>query len=245
MRHYQMNDEGYEENQRRIEETIALSELGTHIAHKLKNSLAGMMLAATRLRKLLKDSGGQEKTLTIAEHLCDSISAFSDTIDRVVDIVIAPKLERKPVNVNKILAWVLASTSSRTHTQGIEVRRELAADLPEIFADAEFLKRAFLNLIANALDALPPSGSLTVVTRTYGRQNVEVSLTDTKTSADIERMKLLLNKPFSVGAIQARDLDLSIARRIIELHSGSIALQSGKDCGVEVIIRFPVCAEQS
>jgi K+-sensing histidine kinase KdpD len=229
-----------QELQQGYEMAFVLEEMADWAAHKLKNPLAGMMLGLTRLENVLKDPNGLEKAIEITKDLCTLVSAFSKTVDNVVNATGKPKLEYKQVNINDILKSALSRISERATAGDIEVHRELSADLPPVTADSQALKGALINLMVDAIEAMLPSGSLSIQTKVKDNDQVEVLIQDARPNVDIARQELLLNNPFSLGNVKAADLRLCAARRIVELHSGTIALHSRSNGGIETAVSFPV-----
>lgn len=218
---------------------LLLAEMASAVTHSLNTPLTAMMLAASRLKKILEDSPGQEKALSIAERLSNSIRDLGETIKKVSGYVRKARFEYKQLNINNILVSALAIVSEAAKARNIEVNGELAPSLPDISANAGLLEKAFLNLMAHSLEGMQSPGSIVVVTKAVDNNQVNVLISDTRRDADLTKMELLLNEPFSTGNVSLADLRLCVARRIVELHSGSITLQRRKDSGIEVVMSFP------
>jgi nitrogen-specific signal transduction histidine kinase len=233
-----------ENGDRDTETLLLLAEMASAVTHSLNTPLTGMMLAASRLKKILKDAVGQEKALSIVERLSNSIDDLGETVKKVGGYVKKARFEYKQLNVNNILATALSIVSEAAKARNIEVNRELVPSLPDISANAGLLERAFLNLMTHSLEGMQSSGSIVVVTRAADNNQVEVLMSDTRRDVDLTKMELLLNKPFSIGNVSLADLRLCVARRIVELHLGSVTLQRRKDSGIEVVMSFPAVAAQ-
>jgi len=229
----EFDDEG-----RRSEMLIALSEMTSLLSHELKNPLAGMMLAATRLKKALSALPGEQKLEAIAGQLVDSINVLSDTVKRTSDKVRTPALEFAPVDVNEVLESAVLLIARRASAAGISTVRGITADLPRISADANFLARAFLNLLMNAIDAMPNGGVLTLATRQVD-DAVEVVVSDTGTGVAPEILPVIF-KPFTSTKPGGLGLGLPIARRIIDLHSGTVTLEPRPQGGTSAVVRLPI-----
>lgn len=233
----ELNESG--ERWRGIETAIMLTEMASCVAHRLKNPLAGMMLAATRLRRLLGNEREKEKALTVAEHLCSSIDAFSRSLDESVNAVVMPQIRCESVDVNEILVSALAKLSVEAKTRHVEICRELSPDIAKISGNAEILRAAFSRLLFSALRALPQSGTLRIVTSVAPCNWTNIRIEDDRPDVDVERMRKLMEKPFSQENITAADLELCVLRRVVHLHSGTISLETGAGPGISIVVGFP------
>jgi signal transduction histidine kinase len=226
----------FEERRRGVETMVALGEMAATLAHELKNPLAGMMLSATRLRKAVE---GQEKLSAMADHLCASINTLSETVTRVGRSVREPRPELARVHVNEVLERAVSLVAPRAAEQGVVFARELGQELPGVTADAHLLARAYLNLLVNALDAMPDSGMIRLATRLAGPGEIETVIADQGPGVapgEVERLFRAFEtlKPGGTG------LGLSIVRRIVELHSGRVELRPAEGGGTEAAVFLPL-----
>ena len=228
----------FEERRRGTEPLVAMEEMASTLAHELKNPLAGMMLSATRLRKALQ---GQELE-SVAHHLCSSINTLSETVTGLTESVRRPKFSPQTVQVSEVLESALLLIAPRVSAQDIQVVRDFGSERDLVVADANFLKRAFLNLLVNALDAMPSSGVLRIRTGRPENRDVEVIITDTGPGVDPNEVDHLF-ETFVTTRPQGTGLGLGIVRRILELHSGSVTLRPGGNGGTEAVVRLPAAAE--
>ena len=224
----------FEDARRGAVNLVAMSEMASSLAHEIKNPLASMMLSANRLRRLAK---GGEKLEPLAEHLCAAIQSLGETVTRITESLGQPRLELAPVSVNEVLEAAVHLVAPRAANQKVRVIRELDERLPVAAADASFLKRAFLNVLVNALDAMPAGGRLRVVSRPTGPGQIEVVIADSGPGIDA-RVADKLFRPFVTTKAEGTGLGLSIVRRIMELHRGSAELRPGSAGGAEAVLRL-------
>ena len=246
----------FEEHRRGLETKVALGEMAATLAHEVKNPLAGMMLSATRLRKALGQLDGQEKLVSITEHLCTSIDTLSETVTRVGRTIREPRLERAPVDVNEVLESAVSLVAPRASEQGVNVVREMAGDLPTLSADAHYLMRAFLNLIVNGLDVMPSGGILRLETGRSEKGDIQVTIADTGPGVNPDQLASFF-RPFETSKPGGTGLGLGIVRRIVDLHSGKVDLRPGRlrpappgtdnvpgtGGGTEAVVTLPVADE--
>ena len=229
----------FEERRRGVETAVALGEMAAELAHELKNPLAGMMLSATRLRKSLVGMEDEARLVAIADHLVSSINTMSDTVSRIGGGTREPRLDRREANLNEVLESATALVAPRASEQGVTVIRNVQEDLPPVSADAHFLTRAFLNLLTNALDAMPSGGILYLGSKAPGDGSVRIAIGDTGPGIAPEEAELLF-RPFQSAKPGGTGLGLGIVRRIVELHSGSVSLGPREGGGAEAVVTLPV-----
>ena len=233
--------QAFEDRQRRTETMIAMGEMASTLAHEVKNPLAGMMLSASRLKKALKADGTLQP---LVEHLTLSINSLNETVNQVTRGVRGPDLDLRPVRAADVLESALELVAPRAANQGVQVAREVDAEGIEVLADAGFLRQAFLNLIINALEAMPEGGILHVSVKNGDDDRVEVVVGDTGPGIDPAEAERLF-EPFVTGKPTGTGLGLGIVRRALELHSGSVKLRPRSGGGTEAAVTLPVNGKAS
>jgi two-component system sporulation sensor kinase A len=114
-------------------------------------------------------------------------------------------------------------------------------DKPEIKVDREKMNRAFVNIITNAVDAMPESGTLTVTSKTV-KGNVKIAFKDTGTGMSKETLSNIWSPLFTTKA-KGMGFGLPICKRIVEAHGGKISVESTLGKGTTVTITIPVNPE--
>jgi signal transduction histidine kinase len=212
--------------------------MAAELAHEIKNPLAGMMLSASRLKKALDGLEGHERLAAGAGHLCEAVNALSETVTRLSGATRQPRVEGRDLDVNEVVESAAALVAPRAAEQCVVIVRDVAGRLPPVRGDAHFLMRAFVNLMANALDAMPSGGILYLGSSAEGDGAVRVSVGDTGPGVAPEEAKLLF-KPFRSLKPGGTGLGLGIVRRIVELHSGSVSLGRREGGGAEAVVTLP------
>jgi two-component system, NtrC family, nitrogen regulation sensor histidine kinase NtrY len=211
------------------ERVAAWRELARRLAHELKNPLFPLQITIENLQRAREGSAEQfdevfrESTTTLlAElgHLKTIIGRFSDFAKMP-----APQLE--PVDVNQIAREVVQLFEAQLRAPGhspVETKLGLDADLGQVPADPEQLRRALRNLVLNALDAMPAGGVLTVRTsRQDGKIAVEVS--DTGEGLTPEECDRLFT-PYYTTKQHGTGLGLAIVQSVVSDHKGTITVHS-------------------
>src|SRR5712691_6080701 len=220
----------------------ALGRMSTQVAHELKNPLAGLRLYARHLAQRLSRAGdaeGQE----LAGKIAAGVDHLADVVAEITAFGRPPELHRAPTNVQALLDECLELAAARFDATAVEVVREWDPACPEaLLLDARELRKAFLNLIVNAFEALGGSGRLAVTT-SYAADagTLTVTIEDTGVGMSEETMSRAFDlfyttKPDGTG------LGMSIARSVVHLHGGELGLQSWFGHGTRVQVRLPVVA---
>jgi signal transduction histidine kinase len=164
-------------------------------------------------------------------------------------------LSLKPVQVPEVLERVLELYANQIETKQITVLREYAHDLPTIRGDAEHIYQAFLNLLANALEAMGTGGHLTLragwsddrdwlpSSRRAPERSVKVEIGDTGTGISSSETDKIFN-PFFTTKEGGTGLGLALVHKIIEDHGGSITFRSSAGVGTTFTLLLPVFSER-
>jgi signal transduction histidine kinase len=150
------------------------------------------------------------------------------------------RLELRLGSLNEQVERVLDLFHAQADDSHIEVVRFLDPDLPSILLNAETMQAALVNLVKNALEAMPDGGQLTVRTRVT-RQGVALDLIDTGVGMD-ERTAMKMFDAFYTTKSGGSGLGLPTARRIIESHGGRIGVHSEVNVGTQFTLEFPTPA---
>jgi signal transduction histidine kinase len=143
-------------------------------------------------------------------------------------------------SLNEHVERVLDLYAAQAKEQGVEMVRYLDADLPSIQLNAETLQAALVNLVKNALEAMPDGGQLIARTR-LTRTGVALDLIDTGCGMD-ERTAVRMFEAFYSTKNGGSGLGLPTAQKIIEAHSGRISVHSEKGRGTQFTLEFPTPA---
>jgi len=153
-------------------------------------------------------------------------------------------------DVNAILHMVAALAVKNRASLGVGARpvkivSNLAPGLPDILADPMHLQQIFMNLLLNAVDAMPEGGTLTMKTSLDAAVSmVRIEIADTGKGVESGVMDKLF-QPFFTTKPKGTGLGLAITKRLVEEHGGEISLQNNAEGGVTFILQLPVTQQQS
>jgi two-component system NtrC family sensor kinase len=150
--------------------------------------------------------------------------------------------------VLEILGPMLSLVRPDAQKQHIRIIEELAPDLPPIRADVQHVQQALLNILLNAVQAMPEGGTLTVRAEQMDKtilpghdRSVRLTVSDTGVGIPHENLKKIFS-PFFTTKHRGTGLGLAITRSIIEKHHGTIAVESEAGRGSTFVLEFAACA---
>jgi two-component system sensor histidine kinase HydH len=218
----------------------ALGRMATQVAHELKNPLAGLRLYARHLEQRLTKNGDAEGA-GLAQKISGTVDHLAAVVAEITAFGRPPELHRGPVALHALLDECLSFAEARIGTEGVEIFRVYDPSCPaQALLDARELRKAFLNLILNGLEALSPGGRLTLTT-TYSAPNgsVSVIVEDTGSGMSEETVSRMFDLFFTTKP-QGTGLGMAIVRSVIDLHGGTLAVSSTPGEGTRVSVRLPL-----
>jgi len=233
---------------RRSDRLAALGTLAAGLAHEIKNPLSSLQTFTRLVSRKFDDQRFRETFERVVPHELDRINRI---VERLLELARPQRPSPKPVQVPALLERVLELYANQIETKRITVLREYAHDLPVLQGDAEHLYQAFLNLVANGLDAMGPGGRLTLRTApsedrdwlTLGRRapehGVKVEIEDTGSGIALPAADRIFN-PFFTTKDGGTGLGLALTHKIVEDHGGSITFRSAPGVGTTFQILLPL-----
>lgn len=219
-----------------------VGELSAGIAHELNEPL-GKILGFSQLLKK-----GGELNFQQEEDIERIIKASLYTREIIKKLMIFSRQMPQqivPVNLNTIVSSTLYFIDVRFQSQGINIVERLDPNLPLIQADSVQMSQVLVNLITNAIHALPEGGQVTVSTRQKDN-TVILAVKDTGTGMPPSVRKKIFEPFFTTKPVgQGTGLGLSVVQGIIDSHDGSIQVTSTRGKGSKFEIRLPIKHVQS
>ncbi|MCE9607535.1 MAG: HAMP domain-containing histidine kinase [Planctomycetia bacterium] len=210
-----------------------LGQIASHVAHEVRNNLVPVSLYAGLLRRRLSDDPGSAEVL-------EKIQAGLTALDAMVHDMLNFTADKEPtlgiVGVRALVEEVLASLRPQFAAQGIALRLDVATSTI-VAADREALRRAVLNLVLNALDAMPHGGEL-AVTGVDCRNGVELEIADSGPGLSDEARRRAF-EPFFTTKASGIGLGLAIVYRLVESHGGNVTACNCPEGGAAFTIRLP------
>jgi len=231
----------------------AWSEVARRMAHEIKNPLTPIKLSAERLAKnLLRERNAangksdylNERQTKLVRECTTMIGAEVATLQRMVDefsnFARLPKATLETASLNEVVVNSLKLYNKRLN--GIRLSPMLAPALPVVMIDREQIKRALVNLIDNAAEAMAEvtgDRRITVITREVPeRESIELIVADTGPGIPPEDRERIFDPYFSTRK-RGTGLGLAIVSRIVAEHQGRIRVQENLPRGARFIIELP------
>jgi len=219
------------------EKLAAMGRLTSQVAHELNNPLYGIMNTLELLKTEIPAANKRRKILDMA--LSETIR-LSDLLRKMLSFSKPDQEERHPVDINSVLDEILLLHEKQLKENDINMITTFAEPLSLVNASKNQLRQVFLNMVANARDAMPEGGSLSVITD-GDTEKVYVKISDTGTGIREEHLDKIFDSFFTTkGEIKGVGLGLSVCYGFIEDHGGDIEVKSQMGEGTTFTISLPV-----
>jgi PAS domain S-box-containing protein len=221
---------------RRNRALTAVGQMTAQIAHEIKNPLGSIRFATEVLKRQGMNSDDSKETIAAIERSVDHLALI---VAELSEFARPKELNRTELNLNSLLDDLLPMVVDKLDAKGIEIRKSFASGLPAGNYDATELRKLFLNLIINAIDASNPGGYLELRTRLNGNRDVLVDVIDHGAGMDAETLRRLF-EPFYTTKEKGTGLGMAISKKITELHRGDLKVTSKKGEGTTATVRLPI-----
>jgi len=228
------------------ERLASLGVLAAGVAHEINNPLAGVVMGIESLERWLGPVSAEGDTR--AREALEVLAMLERESRRVREIVEKLMLLAQPYSVEAV--WVdLNRAASDTadllrhqmHTQQVRAALELDPSLPLVWAKETSIRSICMNLMMNAVQAMPAGGDLTVRTARLGQDRVRLEILDTGTGIAPEHASRIWDPFFTTKPTgQGTGLGLSITYRIVHRHGGEIRAENRPSGGAHFVVELPV-----
>jgi signal transduction histidine kinase/DNA-binding response OmpR family regulator len=219
------------------EKLAAMGRLAASIAHEINNPLQAIHNC---LHLTLKKPLNEEKKNRYLGMAQEEVERLITIVQRMLEFYRPSKEGMALTDVHTIIENVLSLSSKRLQHGKITVTKKLASDLPTISAVRDQLKQVFLNLVINAVEAMPQGGELRIETKLSGdKDGLSVAFADTGVGLS-EKEQENIFEPFFTTKATGTGLGLSVSYGIIERHGGRIEVQSELGKGATFTVHLPL-----
>ena len=218
------------------ERLAALGEMTAGVAHEIRNPLGIISSTAELLNQRLARYEPQNR---LAQIIVEESNRLNDKVSEFLDFSRPRVPSLRPCDLEGVIDRSLELVQPEMERLGITISREYHLNGQAQAADPDLLHQAFLNILLNAIQAMPAGGHLTVSTALDPRgQGEEISFADDGQGIDAETLKKVFN-PFFTSKEKGSGLGLPIVKSIIESHQGAIKVDSTLGEGTTVTITLP------
>jgi len=228
----------------------ALGQMASGIAHDINNAISPVALYTEML--LEQETGLSKRTREYLETTQRAIGDVAHTVARMREFYRQhePELVLTPVDLSVLVQQVIDLTRARWYDipqqRGIviELRPELGQNLPQVAGIESEIREALINLVFNAVDAMPEGGKLTIRTKATegpaGTRHVDVEVADSGVGMDEETRRRCLEPFFTTKGERGTGLGLAMVYGVMRRHNADIEMESAIGQGTTVRLRFPV-----
>jgi signal transduction histidine kinase len=226
--------------QLQVSERLAnLGRITAGVAHEVKNPLNSMRIWLENLKGGLSDQSGM--TQQAIRVLDNEIDRLDSVVKRFLDFTRPPEMHQEEVSLDHILEDVLAVERPEMEKAGIKLEVRFAPEVPPALVDKELLKQALLNLLVNAVEAMPQGGKLGVSLNRRGEM-AEIEIRDTGCGIPPENRQRIFQLFFSTRP-GGSGIGLASAFRTVQFHNGSIDFESEVGQGTTFRIELPLARQ--
>jgi signal transduction histidine kinase len=219
----------------RASQLATVGELASGVAHEIRNPVVGVSNGLDLVRRRV----GQDPILEpIIDEMGHQLTRIQQTLQELLAFArpATPTLGR--LSGNNLAERAIRLVQPAAARAGVRVEVQLDPLLPRFMADEDMLHQALVNVLMNALQATPPGGLVTVITRRSG-EGVEIEIADTGTGISSEHVEFVF-RPFYTTRHTGTGLGLPITRQIIQRHGGTVTLTSRVNVGTTITLRLPL-----
>jgi len=218
-----------------------VGELAAEMAHEFKRPLASIRTAVSVLEQEYElDEGGRE----VLKAANGQLERLHETMQDLFSLAKPLVVEDSSVDLTEVLDEALAGLAGVPGIEGVEVHRAYGGTPVSVPGDGRRLGQAFLNVLANGVEAMTPGGGhLTVAVQVHPGRSAEVAVTDTGHGLEPEQVERAL-KPFYSTKPLGTGLGLPLVARIVAAHGGGLAIESRPRRGTTVRITLPLVSER-
>ena len=222
------------------EKLAAMGRLTSQVAHELNNPLYGIMNTLELMKTEISPQSKRRKILDMA--LSETVR-LTELLRKMLSFSKPDQEERQPTNVFSLLDEILLLYEKQLKEHSIRISSYFEEDSIEVYASKNQLRQVFLNLIANARDAMPDGGNLTLrTTSAGGTARIEVS--DTGVGIRDENLNRIFDAFFTTkDNVKDVGLGLSVCYGFIKDHGGDITVKSKFGSGTTFTVILPVYQE--
>jgi signal transduction histidine kinase len=219
----------------RAEQLAALGQMAANMAHQVGTPLN---LISGYVQLMIEEAARSGQSLSRLQTVQAQIGRVSRAVRSVLDSARAPALQRERLDVAALIEQVSELSRPALQAANVELRLSVASDLPSIPADPVQLELALLNLVSNALDAMPAGGRLDIAAG-KGVDGVWLTVADTGAGIAEDVLPRIFEHWFTTKAGSGTGLGLSITREVLAMHGGTIRVWSEPGRGARFTIELP------
>ncbi|MFC1671939.1 cache domain-containing protein [Planctomycetota bacterium] len=229
----------------RSEHLASVGRLAAGIAHEINNPLTGVLTFAHMLRRNVSDDSSEASDI---DTIIEATTRCREIVRGLLDFSRQSEARKKPSDLNEVLREAMKLTKNQGLVKSVNMEEVFESHLPSAVIDPNQIEQVAVNLMCNAIDAMPDGGTVTVrssTARENGRLFVAFEVSDSGRGIPEEALDKVFDPFFTTKpAGKGTGLGLAVAHGIIEKHGGHISLSSVVNSGTTVAVRLPLSPEE-
>jgi len=235
----QSEQQAIEDQTEMLAQRALLGEVTAILAHEVRNPINNISTGVQLVASRLGEEHAQYDSLQRLRHECDRLNQL---LSDVLFFARPLELKMKPIKLDEMMGRILNRWAPRFRQSKINCVTEFAPELSAASVDPRTFEQVILNLISNALQAMPDGGTISIkldqVSTTQGEM-IELRIADTGSGIPPAILDRIFD-PFFTTKKEGTGLGLAISRRILAAHKGTISVESFPDAGTVFTVRVPV-----
>ena len=228
------------ETQRQLAQADKLASVGrlaAGLAHEINNPLTGVLSYASLLEKRFQHD--PEARADLAVIIRETIRCRG-IIRELLDFARPTPPQKRPADLNEVVRHAISVVMSQLALNRVDLKLDLAAELPSVLADENQIQQVVVNLLINAVDAINgEGGEIRVATRTMEGQGLELEIRDNGRGIDPEDLSRIFEPFFTTKGAHGTGLGLAVTWGIVDSHGGTIQAESEPGQGTSFLVRLP------
>ena len=235
------------------EKMAAMGRLAAGVAHEINNPAGVLLLKLKFLHSIAAEEALSERAVSTLQVAIEQTERIHQIVENLLSFSRPAEGLPRSIDVNDTVIAALDLSSRALSSSGIEFRKELAPSLPPVKADPNELEQVLINLINNAVDAMPNGGTLTLTTalrlnggveadvQTHGGGQIVIEVADTGSGIPPDYLARIFDPFFTTKRVgEGTGLGLSISYGIVQKLGGAIDVTSARREGTSMLVRIPV-----
>jgi signal transduction histidine kinase len=207
---------------RRSDRLAALGQLSAGLAHELRNPLGTIKTSAEMLLKNVPADNAVAREM--AGFISSEVDRTNSLVTRFLDFARPLAVRLDKTDLTQVIDQAVSDVEKHQPPFDVTIYKNYSPEIPPFFLDGELMERVMYNLLLNAAQASPPSGSITVKTRQIDGM-VEIAVIDRGSGIQPKLLENIFN-PFYTTKAGGVGLGLAIVSKIVDEHGGSISVES-------------------
>jgi signal transduction histidine kinase/putative methionine-R-sulfoxide reductase with GAF domain len=223
----------------RRERLAAIGELAAAVAHEVRNPLGAIFNSVGPLRRMLQGQRDPAQLLDIVAEECERLNQI---VGDLLDFARPSEPSFSPTAVGSLISSVVEAAAASATSAGVQIATHVPADLPPPALDARLMRQALLNLVINAVQASPRGEQVRIGVAHEAGDVLRIEVEDAGAGV-APQVAARMFEPFFTTKAAGTGLGLTIVKRIVEAHHGSISCEPGPARGAHFVLRLPILGE--